>query len=126
MRDFLSSAKFPTLAFAPMWQPGRRWQNGPSVAPSSTTASLMMQYGLSATRSPNRLAVTWLPDPMTHSVPNVVTPSMTTWGSTTVSGPIVTVSSMYVLAGSTIVTPSVIGGRGCGGGGLAPAPRAEE
>src|SRR2546430_15981148 len=99
MRDFLSSAKFPTLAFAPMWQPGRRWQNGPSVAPSSTTASSMMQYGLSATRSPNRLALTGLPDPVAHSVPNVVPPSVPALGSPTVSGAIGAGASMDLVAG---------------------------
>ena len=41
--DFFSSTKLPIFAWGPTCESGRRWQKGPSWAPSSTTASVSTQ-----------------------------------------------------------------------------------
>ena len=78
---------------APTWLSGRRWQKGPSWAPVSTVDSASTQYGLSSTPSAIVVSVTWQPALTTHSAPIAVRPARLTFGCSTVSIPIVTVSS---------------------------------
>jgi len=68
----------------------------------------MTQLSLTTTRSPSRLLITWLPDPIRQPDPTTVVPSSHTPGAIVVSGPIVTPSSIHVRAGSNSVTPSAI------------------
>ena len=63
----MSSAKLPTSAPRPTTLPGRRWLNGPIVAPSSTVDDSTM---LAQTRRPAPIvaSTSWLPAPMTLPV----------------------------------------------------------
>ena len=83
-RACLSSAKLPTSAPCPTDAPGRRWANGPIVAPSSTSDD---SSTLAQTRQPApiRLSITWLPAPMTLPSPTAVAPRRMTLGSSTTS-----------------------------------------
>jgi len=91
--DDLISTKLPAFDAWPSRVPGRRWVNGPTVTASPISASVATEYDTVAP-CPTTVFTRRVSGPMTEPVPTVVAPSSTTPGSSSTSGPRVTVASM--------------------------------
>ena len=90
---FFSSAKLPTTRPpGPTCEPGRRWLNGPILAPSSTTDDSTIE-AQTTQPAPIVLSTICEPAPIVVPCPIDVVPRRITFGSMTTSSASVTVAS---------------------------------
>src|SRR4051812_41676835 len=101
---FLVSTKAPILPREPSSVPGRRYENGPTVAPSPITASSPC-VRTTVAPAPTSTSLSVQSGPTTASSATTVAPSSWTPGSSVTSGSSTTSASTQVLRGSTTVTP---------------------
>ena len=105
---FFISTKLPTFAFSPRDEPFRRCAKGPMLAPFATVTSVSTQWLRTVTRSPSRESTIRTPLWISQPTPTDVRPSSDTPGWMMVSAPTSTSRPMYVVAGSSSVTPAAI------------------
>src|SRR4051794_33867953 len=104
---FLVSTNPPTFALRPSFVPGRRYENGPTVALGPTSAPIACVRSTSAP-SPTTVSTSVVSGPTTAPEATDVVPASWVFRSITASGDSVTVTSTQVVAGSSIDTPDRI------------------
>ena len=105
MSAFLISMNVPAFAPSRRRAPGRRYANGPTVAPSWRSHESSHEWRI-VTPSPTSASTSVLFAPIRQWDPMSVAPVSVQKGSMTVSRPTETSASIVVEAGSTTVTPS--------------------
>src|SRR6478609_10099980 len=97
---FLVSTNPPILPPAPSSVPGRRYENGPTLAPGPTTASSPWVRTTLAP-APTSTSLSVQSGPTTASSATTVAPRSWTPGRIVTSGASVTSTSIHVVSGST-------------------------
>ena len=97
----------PIFTLAPRRVPLRRFANGPISQSSPISESVTTEFAI-VTRTPATVSIRCVSGPTTDPLPTTVRPSRIVPGSSRVSAASSTPASMYVCAGSTMVTPSRI------------------
>src|SRR5215831_4908984 len=101
IRAFFVSTNVPILPSSASTVPGRRNAHGPTVAPGPIHDSDPWVRTTCAP-SPTTTSVSVVSGPTSAPAPTVVEPRSCVFGSTVASGSTVTVTSIQVVAGSTI------------------------